>query len=143
MTDTYLVGFDGSESSQRAVDLAGTWAKTSGATVHLVQILEWSPYSFQTPEELAERHKRREEEIVRANAALQPAVEKLAQTGVPVTSEVRHGHAGDLLCEITGERKASQVIIGRTGGSALASRILGSLAITLAQTSPVPVTIVP
>jgi len=143
MTDTYLVGFDGSESSQRAVDLAGQWADSTGAKIHLVQILEWSPYSFHTPDELAERHMRREQEIERAKATIQPAVKQLQEAGHEVDSEVRHGHAADLLCEIAKEIGAGQIIVGRTGGNALASRLLGSLAITLVQSAPVPVTIVP
>ena len=35
------------------------------------------------------------------------------------------------------------IVIGRTGGSGLAQRLLGGLAMTLAQASPVPITIVP
>ncbi len=143
MTNTYIVGFDGSESSQRAVELAGTLAQSTKASVHLVQILEWSPYSFHTPEELAERHKRREQEIERANATIQPAVKQLLDAGHKVDSEVRHGHAADLLCEIAEEIGATQIIVGRTGGSSLTNRLLGSLAITLVQSAPVPVTIVP
>ena len=143
MTDTYIVGFDGTEQAQRAVNFAAARAKQSGGQLHLVHILEWSPYSFHTPEELAERHKRREEELERANAMVQPVVDALEKDGVKATCEVRHGHAGDLLCEIATDKKAAQIIIGRTGDSALSQRLLGGLAITLVQVSPVPVTIVP
>jgi nucleotide-binding universal stress UspA family protein len=143
MTDTYIVGFDGTEQAQRAVNFAAARAKQSGAQLHLVQVLEWSPYSFHTPDELAERHKRREEELDRANATVKPIVDALEKSDVKATCEVRHGHAGDLLCEIAAEKKAAQVIIGRTGESALSQRLLGGLAITLVQIAPVPVTIVP
>ena len=143
MTDTYIVGFDGTEQAQRAVNFAADRAKQSGALLHLVQVLEWSPYSFHTPEELAERHKRREEELDRANATVKPVVEALEKDGVKASCEVRHGHAGDLLCEIATEKKAAQIVVGRTGESALAQRLLGGLAITLVQVAPVPVTIVP
>ena len=143
MTDTYIVGFDGTEQAQRAVNFAAERAKQAGAHLHLVHILEWSPYSFHTPDELAERHKRREEELERANAMVQPVVDSLDKDGVKATCEVRHGHAGDLLCEIATDKQAAQIIIGRTGDSAIAQRLLGGLAITLVQVSPVPVTIVP
>jgi len=143
MSDVYVVGFDGTGHSQRALDYAATRAKRSGAQLHLVHVLEWSPFSFHTPEELAERHKRREEELARAHGVLQPVVDGLTADGLTVTSEVRHGHAGELMCEIAKEKKAAQIVIGRTGESMLAQRLLGGLALTLAQVSPVPVTIVP
>lgn len=143
MSDTFVIGFDGTESSQRAVAFGAARAGTSGATLHLVHILEWSPFSFHTPEELAERHKRREEEVERAKSLVEPAVADLESKGFKATSEVRHGNAAQLLCEIAEEKKAAQIIIGRTGESALSTRLLGSLANSLAQAAPVPVTIVP
>ena len=94
MTDTFVVGFDGSESSQRAASFAAALAKTAGAKLHLVHVLEWSAYSFHTAEELAERHKRREEELERANAIVQPAVDALTKAGLTADGEARHGHAG-------------------------------------------------
>lgn len=143
MTDTFVVGYDGSESSKRAVTFAAARAKPAGAHLHLVQVLEWSPYSFHTPEELAERHMRREQELDRATAILAPAIDELTKAGHTVTSEARHGHVGDLMCEIAKDKGAAQIIIGKTGGTGIASRLLGSLAITLVQASPVPVTVVP
>ncbi|HMB76029.1 MAG TPA: universal stress protein [Kiloniellaceae bacterium] len=143
MTDIYVVGFDGTAHASRALDYASARAKKSGAKLHLVYVLEWSPFSFHTPEELAERHGRREEELARAQSVLQPVVDALTAEGVTTTSEVRHGHAGELMCEIAKDKKAAQIVIGRTGESALTQRLLGGLALTLAQASPVPVTIVP
>ncbi len=143
MTNTYIVGFDGSEPAQRALDFAVANAKNSGASLHLVFVLEWSPYSFHTPEELAERHGRREKELERANAVIQPAADKLNNDGVTTTCEAHHGNAADILCNRAREKGASQIIIGRTGGSSIAERILGGLAINLLQASPVPITVVP
>jgi nucleotide-binding universal stress UspA family protein len=143
MSDTFVIGFDGTETSQRAVAFGAARAEKTGAKLHLVHILEWSPYSFHTPEELAERHKRREEELERAKELVEPVVADLKAKGFDATSEVRHGHAAQLLCEIAEDRSAAQIIIGRTGESAFAARLLGSLANSLAQASPVPVTIVP
>ncbi len=143
MTDVFVVGFDGTDSSRRAVDFAAARAKTAGAKLHLVLVLEWSPYSFHTPEELAERHKRREDELERANATVRPVADEVTQSGIETTCEVKHGHAGDLLCKIAKEMNAVQIVIGRTGSSSFTARFLGGLAITLVQASPVPVTIVP
>jgi len=143
MTDIFVVGYDGSDSANRAVAFASARARKAGARLHLVQVLEWSPYSFHTPEELAERHMRREQELDRGHAIIQPAMDQLKADGIEVTGEARHGNAAELLCSIAEEKGASQIIVGRTGGSGLANRLLGSLAITLVQAAPVAVTIVP
>ncbi len=143
MPDTAIVGYDGTESSQRAVTFACGLAKDAKDAVHLVHVLEWSPYSFLTPEELSERHKRREQELSRANAIMEPVIADLKAKGVNATHEVRYGHAGEILCEIAKSKKASQIVIGRTGTTAIAARLMGSLALTLVQASPVPVTVIP
>lgn len=143
MTDKFLIGFDGTESSNRAIEFAAACAKGSNAQLHLVMVLEWSPYSFQTPDELSERHKRREQELGRATDALKPVAEGLNADGVETSFEVRHGHAADILCEIAKDDDVVQIFIGRTGNSTLTARLLGGLAISLAQVAPVPVTIVP
>ncbi len=143
MTDTYIIGFDGTDQSNRAIEFASGRAKSSGAALHLVHVLEWSPYSFHTPQELAERHGRREQELERANAMIQPVVDRLNKDGLTATCEVRHGHAGDIICKIAEDKKAAQIFVGRTGDSALVQRLLGGLALTLLQIAPVPVTVVP
>ncbi len=143
MATLFLVGFDGTEASVRAADFGAKRARAEGAQLHVVHVLEWSPYSFLSAQELAERHKRRQEELDRAGAIVDPLCERLREEGVDVSSEVRYGHAGDLLCKIATTRRASQIFLGRRGGSALGQRFLGSLAITLVQAAPVPVTVVP
>ncbi|MCC9623869.1 universal stress protein [Thalassospira sp. MA62] len=144
MTDQpLLVGFDGTDAAQRAVEFAAKRAAAEGGAVHLVFVLEWSPYSFLSTQELEERHQRRTEELSRAETTLKPALEALSKQKIPVTSEVRYGHSGELICEIAKKINASQIILGRKGGSALGARLLGSLPLTLVQASPVPVTVVP
>lgn len=143
MTKTYIVGFDGTDSCNRALDFAIQCAAQQGAQVHLVHVLEWSPYSFLTPEELEERHARRQEEVARAEKVLQPVVDRLSGQGVRVSSEVRYGHSVEILCEIARETGAAQILVGRRGRSKLAARLIGSVGMSLVQVSPVPVTVVP
>jgi nucleotide-binding universal stress UspA family protein len=144
MTRKILVGYDGSDSAQRAVDYAAGRAKAEGAGILIAHVLEWSPYSFLTPEELAERHKRRNEELARAETALlAPIVDRLKRDGVEVETELKYGHIAETLCMIAKDRGVSQIVIGRTGHSELAARLFGSVAGTLAQAAPMPVTIVP
>ncbi|MCP4694506.1 MAG: universal stress protein, partial [Desulfobacterales bacterium] len=63
MTDTILVGIDGSQESRRAVDFGIAQAKLNKAQLVLAYVIEWSQYTFNTPEENEQRHKRREEEL--------------------------------------------------------------------------------
>lgn len=140
----YVVGYDGSDSSKRAVDFALNRAKASGASLVVAHVLEWSPYSFLTPEELEERHKRRGEELARAESAvMQPLVASIAGSGVDVETVIKYGHIVDTLCAIAKDNDAAQIFLGRQGQSGISARIFGSVAGSLVQTTPVPCTIVP
>ncbi|UWQ13673.1 universal stress protein [Aliiroseovarius sp. M344] len=144
MSNKIVVGYDGSDSSKATLDFAIGLAKAKGASIVIAHVLEWSPYSFLTPNELEERHKRRGEELARAESAvLAPVVKELANSGVEISTALKYGGIADTLCDIIKAEGATQVVVGRTGSSGLSSRIFGSVAGTLAQISPVPVTIVP
>lgn len=144
MPDILLVGIDDSEGGRRAADFAATRAKASNSRLVVAYVIEWSPYTFNTPEENEMRHKRREEEIERAKAqVLNPLVTALKSTGVQVEGLVRHGHAAQVLSDLVRETGAAQIFVGRRGHSKVAALLFGSVAGTLVQISPVPVTVVP
>lgn len=144
MSGRYIVGCDGSAASLRAAEYAVAQAKKNGAAVTIAHVLEWSPYTFLTPEELEERHKRRGEELARAKqATIDPVLESLADSGVSLDSALKYGHVGETLARIAEEIGADQVFIGRTGHSNIKTRLFGSVAATMAQIAPVPCTIVP
>jgi nucleotide-binding universal stress UspA family protein len=56
---------------------------------------------------------------------------------------VRHGHAGEVLSQLAREHDVKQIYIGRIGQSRLRELLFGSVAGSLVQISPVPVTVVP
>lgn len=144
MPQNIVVGYDGSESGRSALDFALDLAKARGAGLVVAHVLEWSPYSFLTPEEIEERHKRRSDELDRAETAiLVPAVKALESKGITVKTALKYGHIAETLIRIAKDEGASQIVIGRTGHSGLSARLFGSVAGTLAQAAPVPVTIVP
>jgi nucleotide-binding universal stress UspA family protein len=137
---TFIVAYDGTD--QPVVETAVRFAKAQGAHIHLVHVLEWSPYTFLTPEELAERHKLRQSELSRAQTAvLDPVLADIRKQGVSADAEVRYGHTVDLVASIAGQMKAELVFVGRS--NTLSDRVFGSVASGLAQSSPVPVVIVP
>lgn len=144
MTDTLLVGIDGSEGGRRAAEFAAARAKGINGRLVVVYVIEWSPYTFNTPEENEQRHKRREEEIERAQSrVLDPVVASLKSTGIEVEGVVKHGHAAQVLSELAEERGAAEIIIGRRGHSKIGAMLFGTVAGKLVQISPVPVTVVP
>ena len=144
MSEKYIVACDGSAASERALNFAVAHARTTGASILVAHVLEWSPYSFLTPEELEERHKRRGEELERARKALLDPLVKLAtDKGVKVDSVIKYGHVAETLVDIAEQEGATQMFIGRTGHSSIAARVFGSVAVTMAQIAPVPCTIVP
>ena len=144
MTHKIVVGYDGSDSAQAALDFATELARTPGGEIIVAHVLEWSPYSFLTPQELEERHLRRREELERAEEAIiAPAVASLEASGITVSSALKYGGIAATLGTIAKDAGASQIVIGRNGEPGLGSRVFGSVAIGLAQSAPVPVTIVP
>jgi len=144
MNDILLVGVDGSEAGARAAAFAAERAKDSNSRLLVAYVIEWSPYTFNTPQENEERHKRREEEISRAETQIvQPLVDSLKSSGVDAEGAVRHGHAAEVLSQLASEREAGQIFIGRRGLSKLQAMLFGSVAGSLVQISPVPVTVIP
>ncbi len=144
MANSYLLAVDGSPGCAKAIEFAAERAKLGGAKLIVCYVIEWSPYSFNTPEENATRHKRREEELDKAtNVIVKPVAAQLEQDGLTVETVVRHGHTAATLIELAEEHDVAQIIIGRRGESGLKQMIFGSVAANLVQTSPVPVVVVP
>jgi nucleotide-binding universal stress UspA family protein len=140
--ELYVVGYDGAH--KRAIEHAADQAARADAALHIVHVIEWSPYRFLTPQELEERHKRRTEESARAESeVIAPVLAELKGRNLTATGEIRYGNVVELLAEIAQKRHATAIIMGRSGGSSFGGRIFGSAAMGLAQISPVPVTIVP
>ena len=144
MRNTYLVAVEGSEGSRRAVAHAIERAKASGADLLLVHVIDWSPYSFHTPEELSARHKRREEELTRAkDMILAPIAKMVDDAGIAASTEIRHGKGAETLAAMAKEHDVAQIIAGRSGESGVSSLLFGSTSSKLVQISSVPVLIVP
>ena len=144
MNGTLLVGTDGSEGAGRAIDFALQQAKLTGEELVVAYVIEWSPFSFNTPRELEERHKRREEEIERAQTeVIEPLLESLQDAGVEVRGMVRHGNPASTLDDLARDLEARVIFVGRKGMSKLQAMLFGSVAGSLVQISDRPVTVVP
>lgn len=140
-----VVGLDGSAQGEKSLAHAKRLSRLIGeCELLLVYVIEWTPYSFHTAEELAQRHKRREEEIDQArNHVLAPAATGLESEGFTVTQVVRHGDAAQILEEVAIEFGAAQIVVGRTGERNLRERLFGGVSGRLIASASVPVTIIP
>ncbi len=144
MSNSVFVAVDGSEGGERALQYAAERAKLGGAKLIVGYVIEWSPYTFNTPEENAERHMRREQEIEKATSTVvDPAAEMLKSEGIDCETVVQHGPPAETIIKLAGKHDAKQIVIGRRGQSAIKNLIFGSVAGNLIQTSPVPVVVVP
>ena len=138
--DVFLVGFDGTDP--HPIDFALDRAAKAGARLLIVHVLEWSPYSFLTTQELAERHKTREQEMARAReVVLKPMIDKAQAAGIAAEGELRYGHVADILCAVARDKAATMIFVGRS--SRLSQRVFGSAASGVVQCAAVPVVIVP
>lgn len=141
--EIFIVAYEGDDDSGAVLAYAMERALKAGASLLIMHVLEWSPYKFLTPTELEERHSRRKQEMARAQSAIiDPALEKARAAGVPAEGRMTYGNVVELLCKAARDKGAAQIFVGRSGGG-FGNRVFGSVTIGLAETSPVPVVIVP
>jgi len=144
MSNSVLVAVDGSAGGERALHYAKERAKLGGAKLIVAYVIEWTPYSFNTHEENAERHMRREQEIDRATSGVvAPAEAQLKAEGIECETVVQHGPPAETLIKLAEKFGVQQIVIGRRGQSGIKTLLFGSVAGNLVQTSPVPVVVVP
>lgn len=142
--ETFVIAYESAEGDERVLDYAIDRAARDGARLVVVHVLEWSPYSFLTPEELEERHVRRREEMDRARSALiDPAVERASRAGVEAEGDLQYGSVVRLLAKAAETHGASLVFVGRSGSDSIGARIFGSVPLGLAQLCHVPIVLVP
>ncbi|WP_372574789.1 universal stress protein [Ruegeria jejuensis] len=144
MTVKIVIGLDGTETGDRAIAFAKDQATRLDACELLcAYVIEWSPFTFQTPEENATRHKRREEEIATAtDRVVDPAVNALKEAGFNASGVVRHGDVAETLNKIAVDSGAVQIVVARASGHGFTNRVFGSSTQNLVMHADVPVTVV-
>jgi nucleotide-binding universal stress UspA family protein len=113
-----VVGTDGSDTAERAVDRAGAIARAFGATVHVVSVYS----DDKTPLVGAGRQSDR----AHAQQAVARAQERLAKQGVESDAHVSNREAGRELVAIADEQRAQMIVVGNRGMTG-AKRVLGSV----------------
>jgi nucleotide-binding universal stress UspA family protein len=116
--ESIIVGTDGTDTAERAVDRAGAMARAFGSTVHVL-----SAYSDdKTPLVGAGKQGDR----THAEQHVDRARERLAKQGVESETHLTNQEPGRALVAIADEQGAQMIVVGNKGMTG-ARRILGSV----------------
>jgi nucleotide-binding universal stress UspA family protein len=138
MFSSILVAIDGSDPSNRALDVALELAGLTGGRVAALAIEGPLPAYAATIGEV-EEVKREKDAFFGALAT--GARERAAKRGIELAVEVRPGHAAELIVEFAAARGHDLIVLGHKGHF-LRDHLLGSTADRVAEHASCPVMIV-
>jgi nucleotide-binding universal stress UspA family protein len=146
MTTRIVVGYDGSEEADAAIDAAVALARASGAEIAVVsgedRPAEWKHQTYKgMPLDAEEwiaawQHEAAED--------LQRAAERIRDGGVTkVSTCCTRDHPVDLMLDTAARIGASLIVVGARGAGTLHDVVMGSTTMRLLHTSEIPVLVVP
>ncbi|ADD05653.1 UspA domain protein [Natrialba magadii ATCC 43099] len=135
MYETLLVGMDGSDFAQKALEHAVELSQAVGATLHVITVVDSTanPMRFSVTEV---------DELNQAKATLVENITDATDDG-DITAEVRRGDPADTLLAYAAEIDADLVLVGQSGAGQLEATIFGRTTEQLAEQTQIPLTIVP
>jgi nucleotide-binding universal stress UspA family protein len=144
MFGSIVVGTDGSETANSAVQQAIDLAKAVGAKVQLVSAYE--PVSDsrlrqeknQAPEDLQWMINPRED----VDSTLEEAKDKASEAGVDVHIHARQGDPADAILDVAEETNADLIIVGNKGMTGAKRFLLGSVPNKVSHHAPCSVLII-
>lgn len=133
-----VVGLDGSENSQHALDWAIKLAKPLDAEVVAVHAVQPLTLTFAvTPTELDEETRRR------IQTELDEVwCEPLRKAGVRFQARFELGRAADVLSNVAIQEEADAILVGRRGRGAVTEALLGSVSHELSHRATKPLVII-
>ena len=143
---TILVPHDFSSSANHAAAVARDEAKTHGASIVLVHVIDL-PYQMIAEQAIVPG----EHETLSVKEYAQRAAEKhlddiaarLAKDGVAPSKIIRFGRPHEEIVRCAEDQKADLIVMGTHGRTGLAHFLVGSVAERVVRTSKVPVLTVP
>jgi nucleotide-binding universal stress UspA family protein len=139
-----LVAVDGSEQSDNALAHAVRLAAETDGSVTIVHAVDPTVQEVaDAPPNGGDRLVVEDEEDAeaRADRILAAAVETVGDR-VPVTTELLHGDPREVVPDLAASEGYDEIVVGHRGLSERQERVLGSVAKSLVEHSPVPVTVV-
>lgn len=133
---TIVVGTDGSQRAERAVDRAGEIAKSLDVKVHVVSGYRAGSGGLLPPAGHEEKENR-----THAQHYVDRAQRRLARIGVDSETHVWPAEPAEALVRIADEQDAQMIVVGNRGMSG-AGRVLGSVPNRVSHQAPCDVLIV-
>lgn len=138
-----VVPFDGSEPAERALPEVEGLARLTGAPVHLLRVIDAAALNrfagFGAVEYTAVTQTLEDERIV-AREQIERAERRLAERGVTVTTELRHGGAAREIVAAVGP--GDLLVMASHGRGGVARWFLGSVTEEVTRRAPVSVLVV-
>lgn len=132
-----LVGYDSSDSSQRAFRFAMDLARCGGGRVRVVSVLQVTQGGADACcLMMTDSADQRTQELMQELQAIAPDVDKL------VDLELTHGSPGDILLNQVKQHPIDHIVIGHTARGTLGRWLLGSVSEDVLAGAHVPVTVV-
>ncbi len=136
-----LVGFDGSEPSERALAFAEDLAGQYGARLLIVTVLQ--PFVGPAGEFVSPPATPTKEERQRAQQELERRATALRARGRTVEVQVEVGIPASTLLALGDRFEVSVIVAGRSGKGSIGRFILGSVTTSLLHKSTKPILVVP
>jgi nucleotide-binding universal stress UspA family protein len=125
MVSNILVAIDGSKASEKAFDFAVDEAGLHNATLHAIYVVETGLFSSLPTDNTVEimyraLEKEGDDVLTKANKAA-------SARGIPVTTHMKQGHAGNEIITLAEHQKVDMIVVGSHGKSNADRLLLGSV----------------
>ena len=135
----YVVAYDGSVNSKKALELAVDLAQSVSAEIFLVTVCDQILQQFEDVSLSMEMEREYEQHF--ADKAEEGRI-YCESKGIKAHTQVLLGHPADEIIQFARQEKADLIVSGTRGLGGFAQLLLGSVAHKLVTYSPVPVLIV-
>ena len=149
MAELVVIGYDGSDDAQRAIDLAGGALRAEAAlvvnvwSVPITVTQPGAPFGAPAPPDEAELQRFEQE----ARRLAEEGAARARQAGLSAEAQIAHGatptEIATVLCDLAENRGATIVVVGRRGQSRLKEVVLGSVSNAAVHDGRRPVLVVP
>ncbi|MBI4198513.1 MAG: universal stress protein [Chloroflexi bacterium] len=129
-----LVPLDGSEYSEKALDVARELAQLAGAHVSLLTVI------LRFGAVLPSQWQLQESSQAHIRQYLHPIRERLAQQGLDVSAHVDFGNPADAIADFARQEGVDLIVMSTHGVGSRSNYALGSVALKVLQIAPCPVT---